>query len=136
MKRAFMLLTAFLVVFSMMGIGATASAAPGPKLTVRMAIDTACVATFYVSWSGIDEAYVGQTSIGGWVEAADLTEGSPVTSGTYPLVLPAVKGKTTFTVTGYPTELKQQSTAHVIMGLGGENFVADENSKTAACTWE
>lgn len=126
MKRMFTLLAAFLVMFSMVGVGGTASAAPStdPILSARLSVDKNCLATVYVSWAKVPENLVGAT-----VEISlNATQEGPYIQAEH-VALDATKGKAVATFQGvHRADGKQQ--------LVGGIFIAGwtaYSTKAAAC---
>lgn len=127
MRRFLRILAAVIVMVAVVGVGATASAAPGPRVTARLAISSECVATVYVTWANMDPS---------WLDSATMDVNvTAQTDGTFGYVngtrVTTEKGKAMLTFTGTPRADGKQDTVATVNLIG----FTDTSAKTAACSW-
>lgn len=127
MSRFLRILAAVIVMAAVVGVGATASAAPGPRVTARLAISSDCVATVYVAWANLDPVWLNSATMDVIVVAQ--TDGtSAYVNGTR---VTTEKGKETLTFTGTPRADGKQDTVATVNLIG----FTDTSVKAAACSW-
>lgn len=127
MKRLIAVLTASFAVLTMVGLSTPAAAGPAPKVTARLAIDSTCNATVYVTWSGMTSPYtLYQVNV-------DLTGEGDQTHWSLEAVPlgGSAKGKATRSFQGAVSDVKQVNRVDVNIA----STYMDVAYKTAACTW-
>jgi hypothetical protein len=122
MKRLVAGLIAATTLITLSGVVGPAAAAPSPKVSVRLAISSECVATAHLSWSGIPAEWLNLN-----LAVTMQGVGTPLQNE---VALTTSRGKTVLTYSG-TQELETVTNILTVQGGG----LMDSASKNAACSW-